>query len=150
MPGKWRPRNRAALWKWLCLVIPVSVSGAQAEPTFQLDPSGARVVSISNLYPLAEACDPRRLRGTVVERRFRDDRVTVSSFVLDLPNGSRAAINVETHLRGLTLTASGWIVRGLQTLLVEGQFIDVVAKFCGVSGHIIVLDTVREVAPSEQ
>jgi hypothetical protein len=137
------------MWKWLCLVIAMSVGGAQAEPTFQLDPSGKRVVSLSNLYPPTETCDPHQFRGRVVERQFRDDRVTVTSFVLEFADGSRDFINVDTHFKGLTLNASGWIIRGLQTLLVEGHVVDVVVKFCGVSGHIINLDIVREVSPWE-
>lgn len=142
--------ERVAMWKWLCLVIVVSIGGAQAEPTFQLDPSGERVVLISNLYPPTETCDPRQLRGRVVDRQFRDDRVTITSFVLEFPDGSRDFINVDTHLKGLTLNASGWIIRGLQTLLAQSHVVDVVVKVCGVSGQTINLDTVREALPLER
>jgi hypothetical protein len=123
---------------------------AYAEPQFQLDPTEKRVVLITNLYPPVETCDPRRFRGKVVTRQFEDDRITIDGFVIEHADGSRNFINVSADMKGLSLNASGWIIRGLQTLLAEGHTVDVVVKFCGVAGHILNLDAVRAVPPWEQ
>jgi hypothetical protein len=123
-------------------------TAVMAEPTFQLDPTSKRVVSISNLYN-DPTCDPRQFRGKVVKRQFEEDQVTVEGFVLEHPDGSRDFIGVNLDGKGLSLNTSGWIIRGLQTLLAEGHVVDVTVKFCGVSGHFVMLDAVREVPPWE-
>ena len=125
-------------------IVAVS-SSAKAEPKFQLDPTGKRVVLISDLYN-DPTCPARQFRGTVVKRLFEDDRVSVAGFILELPDGSRDVINVDVDHTGLTLNASGWIIRGLETLLTQGQVVDVTGKLCA-AGHIANLDAVREVPP---
>jgi hypothetical protein len=133
--------------KWLRaigLIASVGVGGAHAEPTFQLDPTSKRVVLISNLYA-DPTCTPRQFRGAVVKRLFEDDRVTVAGFIIELLDDSRDFINVDVDLKGLSLNASGWIIRGLQTLLTQGHVVDVTVKFCAAD-YIANLDTVREVS----
>ena len=125
-------------------IVAVS-SSAKAEPKFQLDPTGKRVVLISDLYN-DPTCPARQFRGTVVKRLFEDDRVSVAGFILELPDGSRDFINVDVDHTGLTLNASGWIIRGLETLLTQGNVVDVTGKLCA-AGHIANLDAVREVPP---
>jgi hypothetical protein len=133
---------------FLIAFIVVVSSSAQAEPAVQLDPSGKWVVLISNLYNNS-TCPPRQFRGAVVKRQFEDDRVSVAGFILELPDGSRDFINVDVDHTGLTLTASGWIIRGLQTLLTQGHVVDVTVKSCSVGGYIVNLDAVREVPPED-
>ena len=125
-------------------MVAVSFS-AQAEPKFQLDATSKRVVLISDLHN-DPTCTPRQFRGTVVKRLFEDDRVTVAGFILELPDGSRDFINVDADLKGVSLNASGWIIRGLQTLLTQGHVVDVTGQFCA-AGHIANLDVIREVQP---
>ena len=125
-------------------IVAVS-SSAKAEPKFQLDPTGKRVVLISDLYN-DPTCPARQFRGTVVKRLFEDDRVSVAGFILELPDGSRDFINVDVDHTGLTLNASGWIIRGLETLLTQGHVVDVTGKSCA-AGHIANLHAVREVPP---
>ena len=127
-------------------VVAVGVGNAQAEPTFQLDPTSNRVVSISNLY-IDPTCDAQPFRGTIAKRQFEDDRVTISSFILELPDGSRHFIGVGLDTQGLTLNTSGWVIRGLQTLLTQGNVVDVTVKSC--DGYFPVLDAVLEVPPGE-
>ena len=112
--------------KWLFLIAFVVVvsSSAQAKPAFQLDPS-----------------------GKWVKRQFEDDRVSIAGLILELSDGSRDFINVDVDHTGLTLNASGWIIRGLETLLTQGRVVDVSVKACSLD-YIINLDAVREV-PSE-
>jgi hypothetical protein len=81
------------------------------------------------------------LRGTVAKRQFEDDRVTVAGFVFELPDGSRDFIGVSLDTHGLTLNASGLIIRGLQTLLDEGNVVDITAKSC--DGYFVILNAVR-------
>ena len=133
----------------LCLIaaiVAVGVGSAQAGPTFQLDPTSNRVVSISNLY-IDPRCDAQPFRGTIAKRQFEDDRVTISSFILELPDGSRQFIGVGLDTQGLTLNTSGWVIRGLQTLLTQGNVVDVTVKSC--DGYFAVLDGVLEVPPGE-
>jgi hypothetical protein len=73
-----------------------------------------------------------------------DDRVSVAGFILELPDGSRDFINVDVDHTGLTLNASGWIIRGLQTLLTQGHVVDVTVKSCSLAGYIVNLDAVRQ------
>jgi hypothetical protein len=127
----------------------VAASGsAQAEPKFQLDPTGNRVVSLTNLYT-DPSCDTRQSRGKVVKRQFEDDAVTLEGVVLEHPDGSRDFIGISADFQGTNLNSSGWIIRGLQTLLAEGHVVDVSLKFCGAAGHFVMLDAVREVPPQE-
>jgi hypothetical protein len=140
------------MFKQLVLVAAVvAMSGAaQAEPTFQLDASSTRVVSLSNLYD-DPTCTPRRMRGKVAKRQFDDGAISVTGFVIEYPNGSRDFINVgRVDTKNLSLNASGWIVRGLQTLLAEGRVVDAIVGQCGAAGHILDLDAVREVPPWER
>ena len=129
----------------IAFVVVVS-SSAQAEPSFQLDPIGKSVVLLSDLYS-DFTCPPRQFRGAVVKRRFADDRVSVAGFILELPDGSRDFINVDVDHTGLTLKASGWIIRGLQTLLTQDHVVDVNVKSCSTAGYVVNLDGVHEVPP---
>jgi hypothetical protein len=133
--------------KRLCLITALVAAGvgiAQAEPAFQFDPANNRVVSISNLYKDC-TCDPRPFRGTVAKRQFDDDRVTVAGFILELPDGSRQFIGIDLDTQGLTLNASGWVIRGLRTLLTQEDVVDVTVKSC--DGYLAMLDAVLEVPP---
>jgi hypothetical protein len=78
--------NRCLSHIVLGVIVAISFS-AQAEPKFQLDPTGKRGVLISDLYN-DPTCSARQFRGMVVKRLFD----------------------------GLSLNASGWIVRGPQML----------------------------------
>ena len=51
------------------ITVALTELGAQAEPKFQLDLTGKRVVLISDLYN-DPTCTPRQFRGTVVKRLF--------------------------------------------------------------------------------
>jgi hypothetical protein len=129
----------------MAFVVGVS-SSAHAEPSFQLDPTGKSVVLLSNLYN-EFTCLPRQVRGAVVKRQFADDRVSVAGFILELPDGSRDFINVDVDHTGLTLNSSGWIIRGLETLLTQGHVVDVTVKSCSVAGYVVNLDGLNEVPP---
>jgi hypothetical protein len=128
---------------FLIAFIVVVSSSAQAEPAFQLDATGKWIVSVSNLYN-DSTCTPREFRGAVVKRQFEDDRVSVAGFILEFPDGSRDFINVDVDHTGLTLNASGWIIRGLETLLTQGNVVDVTVKSCSVAGYVVNLDGVRQ------
>ena len=128
-------------------VVVVGVGSAQAEPTFQLDPTSNRVVSISNLY-IDPTCDAQPFRGTIAKRQFEDDRVTIAGFIVELPDGSRHFVGVDLDTHGLTLNSSGWVIRGLQTLLTQGNIVDITVKSC--DSYFVKLDAVLAVAGDEQ
>jgi hypothetical protein len=89
------------------------------------------------------------LRVKVVKRQFGQDAVTVEDFVIELPDGVREFIGVDVDMKNLSLNASGWLIRGLRTVLADGHEVEVIIKFCGVSGHFLMLDAAREVPPWE-
>jgi hypothetical protein len=64
------------------------------------------------------------------------------------PPRSRDFINVDVDHTGLTLNASGRIIRGLETLLTQGRVVDVSVKSCGFD-YIINLEAIREVRPED-
>ena len=137
------------MWKRLFLIafIVVVSSGIQAKPAFQLDSSGKRVVLLSDLYNDSR-CTVREFRAVVIKRQFEEDRVSVAGLILELPDGSRDFVNVDVEHTGLTLNASGWIIRGLETLLNQGRVVDVIVKSCNFD-YIINLEAVREVPPED-
>jgi hypothetical protein len=142
--------NMRGLMKRLILFVAiVAMSAAQAEPTFQLDASGNRVVSLSNLYD-DPGCSSGRIRGKVVKRQFDDGAIHVIGFVIENANGSRDFVNVGVDTENLNMNAKGWVLRGLQTLLAEGHVVDPVIKACGAAGRFLNLDAVREVPPWER
>jgi hypothetical protein len=128
----------------IAAIVAAGIGSAQAEPIFQLDSASTRVVSISNLYN-DSTCDTRPFRGTVAKRQFDDDRVTVAGFILEVPDGSRHFIGVDLDTHGLTLNSSGWVIRGLQTLLTQGNAVEVTVK--SFDGYFVMLDAVLEVPP---
>jgi hypothetical protein len=137
------------MWKRLSLIafIVVVSSSAPAKPAFWLDPSGNWVVLLSNLYN-DSTCTVREVRGVVIKRQFEDDRVSVAGLILERRDGSRDFINVDVDHTGLTLNASGWIIRGLETLLTQGRVVDVSVKSCSFD-YILNLEAVREVPPED-
>ena len=137
------------MWKRLFLIafIVVVSSSAQAKPAFELDSSGKWVVLLSNLYR-DSACTVREFRGVVIKRQFEDDRVSVAGFILERPDGSRDFIYVDVDHTGLTLNASGWIIRGLEKLLTQGRVVDVSVKSCSLD-YIINLESVRAAPPED-
>ena len=108
----------------ISMIVAAGVCSAKGAPTFQLDLDNTRVVSVSNLYA-DPTCTSRKLRGTVVKRLFEDNRVMVAGFILELSDGSRDFINVDVDFTGLTLRASGWIIRGLERMLTHGNVVEV-------------------------
>jgi hypothetical protein len=91
----------------LVVVVVAAISGAQAEPTFQLDASGARVVSLSNLYN-DPGCSPGRIRGKVVKRQFDDGAIRVTGFVIENADGSRDFVNVGVDTNELSGLPPVW------------------------------------------
>jgi len=121
-------------WRWY------RPSGTSVPIRSRQQPSGVDIEPLRRLY------DPRPVRGTVAKRQFDDDRVTVAGFILEFPDGSRQFIGIDLNTQGLTLNASGWVIRGLQTLLTQGDLVDVTVKSC--DGYLAMLDAVLEVSPA--
>ena len=77
-------------------------------------------------------------------------QVRVTGFVIENADGSRDFVNVGLDPNDLNSNASGWILRGLQTLLAEGHVVDAVIKACGASGRVLNRDGARDVPPRER
>ena len=86
----------------------------------------------------------RGFGGVVIKRQFEDYAFSVAGLILELPHGSRDFINVDLDHTGRTLNASGWVIRGLETLLTQGGVVHASVKSCSFD-YIINLYLVCEV-----
>jgi hypothetical protein len=103
-----------------------------------------RVVSISRLTN-GENCHPDTVEGRVVKRTFNRNEVMLENAVIETKDGSRELINIDEEEIGKALpSAQGVIVQGLQSLLKEGNRVVARAFYCGASGRVAFLDSVRE------
>ncbi len=148
--GDWRINVEAdhILKRTVSNAIPTATStetsGLDASPSYQLDPDAKKVISLSNLYPdqsCSKAAAP--LSGKVVQRKFGDDGLTVIGLVIEAPDGTRSFVNVDVSLDGADQVTRSWIMRGLQTLLVEGRSGQINYRACGAAGRVLELDAVR-------
>jgi hypothetical protein len=127
--------------------VPTSTVGPSAltadRPIYQLDTGSTRVVSLSNLYD-DQTCPPAgSIAGTVVQRYFSDDGLMLTGVVVEASDGSRTFVNVNVDLQRSDMTTRSWVMRGLQTLLVEGRSAEVKVRACGAAGRVLGLDEVR-------
>jgi hypothetical protein len=126
----------------LCLISTPSL--AYDGPGPRLQQQGARVVSISRLTN-GENCHPDTVEGRVVKRTFNRNEMMLENVVIETKDGSRELINIDEEEIGKALpSAQGVIVQGLQSLLKEGNRVVVRAFYCGASGRVAFLDSVRE------
>ncbi|WP_404292412.1 hypothetical protein ACD578_08945 [Microvirga sp. RSM25] len=128
----------------LCLAPVIALAqGTTSEPRFKLDKAQNRVVELSNLSP-SDDCHPARIQGRVVKRSFDENGIVVQMFTIEESSGERSLINIDTaQLDEASMVARGWVVKGLQTLLREGQQVSVRIKLCGAAGRVVLADAIR-------
>ena len=106
-----------------------------------LDGSQTSVVALSNLYAETD-CQPGRLIGLVVGRQFDKQNVVVSGVTVEGQQGERTFVNVDVDLNNVNMATRSWVVRGLQTLLKEGNRVLLGVKLCGAAGRVMMIDAV--------
>jgi hypothetical protein len=121
---------------------PLAYAQSNRAPSYQLDGRQNRVLELSNLYPDTD-CHPARLAGRVVQRTFDKTGLIIQSVVVEETNGQRSLVNVDTDLENLDMASRGWVVRGFQTLLAEGNRVSLGVKLCGAAGRVIMVDSIR-------
>jgi predicted nucleotidyltransferase len=96
-----------------------------------------------NLSPDAD-CVGAWSAGKIVQRKFANDGVTMTGFVMENSDGSREFINVNSIPIGEVDRATvSWVERGLHTLLAEGRLAEIYVRLCGASGRVQMLDAVQ-------
>jgi len=133
---------RTATLGFLCLLG--SAAFAQSgDPGPRLQQQGARVVSISRLTA-GEGCHPSSVQGRVIKRNFARNGMMLENVIIETRDGSRELINIDEEEISKALPSSqGVIVQGLQSLLREGNQVAVRAFYCGASGRVAFLESVR-------
>jgi hypothetical protein len=112
------------------------------KPTYQLNSGANKVVSLLNLS--SSGCSPGgSVSGKIVHREFGNDGQTLTNFVIEETDGTRATVNVFVDLTNADQVNRSWIMRGLQTLLVEGRSTYINVRACGAAGRVLELDAAR-------
>jgi hypothetical protein len=110
-------------------------------PRYKLDPSGRKVIYLSNLSD-ADDCFPSKLKGKVAKRTFDARGINLEGLVIEEPDGSRNFINGNSNY-GEDAVTMGTVKRGLETLLKVGRRIEVGIYACGAAGRVQKLNSVR-------
>jgi hypothetical protein len=115
-------------------------------PAYQVDSSGTKVISLSNLA--SDASDCHLDRGSypvkVVKRKFDEDGLKLIGIVIEGDNGSREYVNVSVNFDKADMVTTSLVMNGLHTLLAEGRFVVIDVRFCGAAGRVQMIDGVRE------
>jgi len=82
--------------------------------------------------------------GKIVQRKFANDGLTMTGFVMENSDGSREFVNVNSVSASEVDRATlSWIEGRLHTLLAEGPSAEIYVRLCGASGRVEVLDAVQ-------
>lgn len=106
----------------------------------QFDARG-RTIRLGNLYSDA-SCFPAKFSGKVVKREFAPDALTITGFVVEMPDGSRSFINAGVP-DNLSRATNGVVTQGLQTLLKIGRHAKGQVLACGASGGVLTLEEIE-------
>lgn len=112
-----------------------------------------RVIAFENLsQPCGEGADGSMgdvepITGRVVGRQFAQDQMTLTGFVLELQDGERQFINVDTMISldqfSVDRASRTWVISGLQRMLNVNNVITGTVQYCAGSGHIAVLNSLN-------
>jgi hypothetical protein len=123
----------------------------QEKPIYRLDASQTNVLALSNLDHETELCQPARIYGTIVQQQFDDKLGTVVTGVtVKEANGQRTVANVDVNLDRMDMVTKGWVTRGLQLLLKEGNRVELGVKLCGAAGRVVMVDSIAAASDGGQ
>ena len=111
-------------------------------PAYQLDRSRTKVIALSNLSS-DQDCANGKEAAKIIKREFSKDGLTLTGIVIELPDGSRGFVNIDVKLEKLDNATRSWVMKGLQTLLAEGQSVQIDVKLCGAAGRVMMIDAIR-------
>lgn len=112
-----------------------------APPRYKLDPSQSYVIALSNLFS-QDNCLPDNWEGRVVARQFDERGIVVTGVTLEDAGGHRSFLNVEVDLKDVSRVTSAWVIRGLQTILKEGNTVSFGVLLCGASGGVVMVHSI--------
>ena len=117
------------------------------QPLYVLDRAQKNVLALSNLNP--ETCRPsgndltHELNGVIVARQFDKLGMVVNGVTIEGADGERTYANVAVDPNSMNMVTKSWVIRGLQTLLKEGNRVSLGIKLCGMAGRVVMIDSVR-------
>lgn len=126
----------------LALVMILAAGAAQAQPRYRADSAG-RVVQLTGLTPKND-CSPATLRGRVVARSFNQTGILPASVTIEEADGSRSYVNIDTDdVQAVNMADRSWLLKGLQTMLRDGNRVTLGVWLCGAAGRVMMLHSVR-------
>lgn len=123
---------------WVGILATCLSAPANAGVSLQADASGAPVVT-GLTDPTDPGCSYLQYQGSVAQRKFAKDGMTLTGFILEQADGTRLSVNVyvpDDIGRGPRMT----VTQALQSLLKEGQPVAGRIQACG-NGPILMLDS---------
>jgi len=100
-------------------------------------------IEISGLAYAETDCHPFEFAGTIIEREFGSDELTVANVVIEAPNGKRDVYSLNAIPGDLPMSTTVWLYQGLQQLTTTGRKARGRAVTCGAARRFLVLDTIR-------
>jgi len=110
-----------------------------------------RVIAFENLsQPCGEGADGsmgdvKPITGRVVGREFAQDQITLTGFVLELPDGERQFINVDAMISlaefSVDRASQSWVISGLDRMLNVNNVIVGTVQYCAGSGDFAMLNS---------
>jgi len=125
---------------FLLSVIVLAQSSGQPRAKYSGTGRNARVVELSNLAGDADGCLKRGpYVGTLMQRKFDDDEITLIGFVLRESKDERIYINLDDEqINRMVLADRGHI----STFLTKGKRLKVWAYACGAAGRVLYADRI--------
>jgi hypothetical protein len=119
--------------------VVLSANAASAEIRYTQN-AAHQTTSLSGLDTMPD-CTMVSFSGTVAQRTFRDDGVTMSEFVIEKTDGTRQLINV--WVDDVNMALKSIVYDGLQRLIRVGRQVTGQAAACGAAGRVLTLDSIR-------
>ncbi len=124
-------------------LVAFAQSSTQPVAKYAGTPRNPRLIELSNMAGDSDGCVKRGpYIGTIVQRKFDDDQITLIGFVLRDSKDQRTYINLDDEqIDRMLMVDRGY----LSTFLAKGKRVKVWVYACGAAGRVLYSD--RIVAP---
>lgn len=121
-------------------VAALAQSFARPNAKYEGTRSNPRLIELSNLGGSSEGCVKRGpFIGTLVQRKFDDDEITLIGFVVRDAKDERTYINLDDEqIDRMLMVDRGY----LSTFLAKGKRLKVWAFACGAAGRVLYADRI--------
>lgn len=121
-------------------VAALAQSSARPNAKYEGTRGNPRLIELSNLGGSSEGCVKRGpFIGTLVQRKFDDDEITLIGFVVRDAKDERTYINLDDEqIDRMLMVDRGY----LSTFLAKGKRLKVWAFACGAAGRVLYADRI--------